>query len=67
MEKRLEIAEELSCLTSSEKTGRPTFAQNESLLHTIQELAIIGCGAEDRRRSEMIRSVRTLDDLAEEI
>ncbi len=67
MEKRPEIAKELSCLTTIPKLGRPTFAQNDDLLHTIQEIAILGCGSDDRRRSETIRLVRTLDDLREEL
>ena len=67
IEKRPEIAEELSCLTTTTKVGRPTFAQNDNLLHTVQEIAILGCGSEDRRRSEIIRSVRTLDDLVDEL
>ena len=47
IEKRPEIAEELSCLTTTTKLGRPTFAQNDNLLHTVQEIAILGCGSED--------------------
>ena len=33
----------------------------------IQEIAMLGCGSEDKRRSEIIRSVRILDDLADEL
>ena len=32
MERRPEIATELPCLTTTERIGRPTYADNESLL-----------------------------------
>ena len=67
IEQRPEIAKELSCLTTVQKIGRPIYPQNDYLLRAIQEIAILGCGAEDRRRSELIRSVRTLDDLTDEL
>ena len=66
-EKRPEIAQELVCLTSSEKIGRPVYSKNDGLLEAIKEVALGGCGADDRRRSEIIRSVRTLDDLCDEL
>ena len=46
--------------------ARPIYPQNDYLLNAIQEIAELGCGAEDRRRNEIIRSVRTLDDPTEE-
>ena len=67
MEKRPEIAAELSCLTTTKRIGRPTYTDNESLLHTVKETALMGCGTDDRRRSELIPSVRTLDDLVAEL
>ena len=67
IERRPEIAEELVCLTTREKVGRPEYSHNEELLKAIQEIAIHGCGADDRRRSEIIRSVRSLDDLTDEV
>ena len=67
MERRLEIEAELSCLTTTERIGRHTHADNESLLHTITEIALMGCGTDDRRRSELVRSVRTVDDLVAEL
>ena len=67
MQKRPEIANELSCLGSTQNVGRPAFAQNDQLPHTIQEISLLGCGADDRRRSEAIRSIRTLDGLTEEL
>ena len=54
MQKKNEIANELSCLGSTQNVGRPTFAQNDQLLHTIQEISLLVCGADDRRRSEAI-------------
>ena len=67
MQKRPEIANELSCLGSTQNVGRPTFAQSDQLLHTIQEISLLGCKADDRRRSEAIRSIRALDGLTEEL
>ena len=49
MERRPEIATELPCLTTTERIGRPTYADNESLLHTIKEIALMGCGTDDRQ------------------
>ena len=63
MERRPEVAAELPCLTTTERIGQPTYADNESLFHTIKEIALIGCGTDDRRESELICSVCTLDDL----
>ena len=57
----------MSCLTTTERIGRPTYADNESLLHAIKEIALMGCETDDRRRSELIRSVRTLDELVAEL
>ena len=37
------------------------------LLRVITEIAKFGCAADPRRRSETIRTVRTLDDLHEEV
>ena len=67
IERRPEIAEELFCLKTKETIGRPVYAHNKELLKAIQEIAIHGSGADDRRRSEIIRSVRSLDDLKEEV
>ena len=67
MQKRNEIANKLSGLGSTQNVGRPTFAQNDQLLHTIQEISLLGCGADDRRRTEAMRSIRTLDGLTQEL
>ena len=48
-ERKPEIAAELSCLTMTERIGQPTYADNESLLHTIKEIALMGCGMDDRQ------------------
>lgn len=42
MEKRPEIANELSCLATSQKKERPEYSQNSRFLRTIQEIAILG-------------------------
>ena len=48
--------------------GRPRLEESQKgLLDTIAELAIHGCGADERRRSEKIRTVRTLDGMKEEL
>ena len=62
MEKRSEIANELSCLATSQKKGRPEYSQNDRLLQTVQEIAILGSESDDRRRCELKWSVRMLDD-----
>ncbi|XP_041371065.1 uncharacterized protein LOC121384651 [Gigantopelta aegis] len=44
--------------------GRPPIVEDENLLHkVIVDIAIGGSAADDRRRSEVIRTVKTLDDL----
>ena len=67
MEENPEIAEKLKCLTSSDKLGRPVYERNDELLHVIKEIAIVGSGADDHRSSELIRTVRSLDDLTTEL
>jgi hypothetical protein len=52
--------------------GRPrkpdsTAGGEEELLKTITEIAITGSASDDRRRTEMIRTVKTLDDLTHEL
>ena len=48
--------------------GRPRLESDQSdLLETIKTIAIFGGAADDRRRSEAIRSCRTLDDLHSEL
>lgn len=46
------------------KSGRPRLENEQpGLLETIIDLAVFGSGADDRRRTELIRSCKTLDDL----
>jgi hypothetical protein len=48
-----------------EQSGRPTLETDQPFLHAcILRLASHGAAADDRRRTEMINSCRTLDDLA---
>ena len=47
--------------------GRPVYAQNDALLEVIKEIALNGCAADDKRRTEIIRSIRSLDDLHSEV
>ena len=49
-------------------SGRPSITEDQpELLKTIVDIAIIGSGADERRNSEKICTVRTLDDLTEEL
>ena len=43
--------------------GRPTKMDNSALLDAIARIAICGSAGDARRRSEVIRSVKTLDQL----
>ena len=45
------------------KVGKPLKYDENSLIKAITDIAIRGSGADERRRSEVIRSVKTLDDL----
>lgn len=48
--------------------GRPRLEiEQPELLKTIVEIAMFGCGADDRRRSDVMRSCKTLDDLHAEL
>ena len=67
MQEHPEISAELQCLTTSDKIGRPAYESNDEMLNVLKELAIIGSGADDRRNTEIIRSIRSLDDLTEEL
>ena len=56
-----EIAKKLKTC-QREKIGRPKLEEDQpGLLATIKQLAIFGGSADDRRRTEAIRSCRTLD------
>ena len=43
--------------------GRPKRVDDDALLQTIKEMALVGSAADPRRRTEVIRSCKTLDDL----
>ena len=67
MKEHPEISKKLQCLTTSNKTGRPVYESNDEMLNVLKELAILGSGADDRRNTEIIRSIRSLDDLTAEL
>ena len=49
-----------------ENPGRPQKIDNEALIKTLQDIACTAfIGAHDRRRTELIKTVKTLDDLTE--
>lgn len=51
-------------LKMHDNPGRPSLDESQSGINElILELAMFGSGADERRRSECIRSVKTLDDL----
>lgn len=52
-----------SAPTQQREPGRPRHPQEEDIIKAITELAIHGSFADERRRTEIIRSCRTLDDL----
>ena len=59
-----EVATKLKKLEVKTTAGRPNLeSQQESLLEAIISIVIPGSSAEDRRRSEVYNSVRSLDDL----
>lgn len=48
--------------------GRPRLEEHQpELLKTIVDIATYGCGADERRRSENIRTVHTLDELTTQL
>jgi len=62
-EKNPELRQELNMQV---KRGRPSLETSQpSLLSAIVEIATYGCAADDRRRTENLRSVKTLDELTE--
>ena len=59
-----EVATKLKKLEVKTTAGRPNLeSQQESLLEAIISIVIPGSSAEDRRRSEVYNSLRSLDDL----
>lgn len=50
------------------KTGRPAIIEDQpDLLKAIVDIATHGAAADDRRRSETLRSIKTLDELTTEL
>lgn len=50
------------------KVGRPRLEKNHpELLTAIVDIATYGCGADEKRRSNMLRSIHTLDELTAEL
>ena len=47
--------------------GRPSKVQDEELIQTIARIAIHGSAAHDKRRNEVIRTVKTLDQMTEAV
>lgn len=61
-------SEAKSKLKRREKEGRPRLEDDQpGLLKAIVDIATFGSGAEERRRSDCIRTVKTLDDLTTEL
>ncbi|KAG5864171.1 hypothetical protein JTB14_028084 [Gonioctena quinquepunctata] len=55
-------------LSLRDSVGRPSLENDQpSLLKTIADIALFGSAADDRRRTESIRSVKTLDELTQEL
>ncbi|KAG5893520.1 hypothetical protein JTB14_017230 [Gonioctena quinquepunctata] len=66
------LEKNLNALYSARDTmpslGRPSLENDQpSLLKTIADIALFGSAADDRRRTESIRSVKTLDELTQEL
>ncbi|XP_037033492.1 uncharacterized protein LOC119072388 isoform X2 [Bradysia coprophila] len=50
------------------KAGRPRIEETQSeLLNALVDIATYGCGADQKRRSNMMRSIHTLDELTAEL
>ncbi|KAG5889612.1 hypothetical protein JTB14_024033 [Gonioctena quinquepunctata] len=55
-------------LSLRDSVGRSSLENDQpSLLKTIADIALFGSAADDRRRTESIRSVKTLDELTQEL
>jgi len=57
-----------SVLSKRNKNGRPRVEEQQpELLKAVVDIAMHGCGADEKRRSEKIRSVQTLAELTAEL
>jgi hypothetical protein len=58
----------LESFSSTTKKGRPTIIRSQpDLLSTIIDIATFGAAASDKRRNDILRSIRTLDELLVEL
>ena len=55
------------CGKSDSSKGRPEIYDQDDLIKTITDIALKGSATDDRRRTEIIRTVKTLDDLVDEL
>ncbi|KPU75570.1 uncharacterized protein Dana_GF27637, isoform C [Drosophila ananassae] len=63
-----EIPEAKSFCSQRSTVGRPPIEDDQPLLHkTILEIALFESGADERRRTNLVRSVKTLSDLHKEL
>ncbi|CAH2100804.1 unnamed protein product [Euphydryas editha] len=68
LEKNQAVLKNKKRLSLRDSVGRPNLESNQpSLLKTIADIAFFGSAADDRRRTESIRSVKTLDELTQEL
>lgn len=56
-------ADNAQLLAVHEQPGRPRFEHEDKLLEAIIDLVVLKSAADERRRTEMIRTYRTLDEL----
>ena len=55
-------------IKSSNQVGRPRIEENqEGLLEAIVELATHGCAADERRSTDKLRTIKTLDEMTSEL
>lgn len=63
-----DMPEAQNALKQRSLPGRPPIEEDQPILHkTILEIAVFGSAADDRMRTNVIRSVKTLTDLHEEL
>ncbi|XP_065639521.1 uncharacterized protein LOC136072280 [Hydra vulgaris] len=62
-----DIRKKLCGIKNAVPKGRPLACDQGSLIKTIVDIALKGSASNDRRRTEIVRTVKTLDDLVEEL
>ena len=50
IEQQSEIAKQLAFLSTAQKLGRTIHPKNDYFLNALQEIAVLGCGADNQRR-----------------